>query len=56
MSDPLSRLRGLASEINARDEELRAGFKELEARLKDASGDYSVRGPEPELHVGTLRR
>jgi hypothetical protein len=44
MSDPLSRLRGLASEINARDEELRAGFKELEARLKDASGDYSVRG------------
>ena len=44
MSDPLSRLRGLASEINARDEELRAGFKELEARLKDASGGYSVRG------------
>jgi hypothetical protein len=44
MSDPLSRLLGLASEIKARDEELRTGFKEFEARLKDASGGYSVRG------------
>jgi len=34
----------LASEIKARDEELRAGFKELEARLKDASGGYSATG------------
>lgn len=44
MSDPLSRFRGLASEIKARDEELRAAFKEFEARLKDASGGYSVTG------------
>jgi hypothetical protein len=44
MSDPLSRLRGLATEIKARDEELRAAFKELEAQLKDASGASSVTG------------
>ena len=44
MSDPLSGLRGLASENKARDEELRAGFKELEGRLKDASGGCGVTG------------
>src|ERR1700680_4021083 len=44
MSDPLSRLQGLAGEIKARDEELRAGFKDLEVRLTDASDGYSVTG------------
>src|SRR5258707_9141469 len=44
MRDSLSRLRGLSSEIKARDEELRSYFRELEAQLKEAANGYSVRG------------
>jgi hypothetical protein len=44
MSDPISKLRGLTSEIKARDEQLRAGFKELERELRDATAEYRVRG------------
>jgi hypothetical protein len=44
MSDPLSTLRGLTSEIQARDEELRAAFKELESRIKEASNGCNLRG------------
>ena len=34
MSDPISKLRGLTSEIKARDEQPRVGFKELERELR----------------------
>ena len=44
MSDQMSRLRGLADKNKVRDEELRAGFKDLEAQVKDASGGYAVTG------------
>jgi len=44
MSDPISKLRGLTSEIKAKEEELRAYFKNLEQQLKDATGGYSITG------------
>jgi|ERR1017187_1147366 hypothetical protein len=44
VSDPVSKLRGLTSEIKAQDEQLRTRFKELEHELKDAAADYCTRG------------
>jgi Abortive infection C-terminus len=44
MNDPISKLRGLTSEIKAREDELRAYFTDLELRLKDAAGGYRIRG------------
>jgi hypothetical protein len=40
----LSTLRGLSSELQARDEELRAIFKRLETRINEASNGRRVRG------------
>lgn len=44
MNDPISKLRGLTSEIEAREDELRACFTDLELRLKDAAGGHSICG------------
>jgi hypothetical protein len=44
MSDPISKLHSMTSEIRAQEHELRAKFKDLEQRLKDAAGGYSIRG------------
>ncbi|MCU1300694.1 MAG: hypothetical protein JWQ87_978 [Candidatus Sulfotelmatobacter sp.] len=44
MNDTLTKLRGLASQIKARDEELRAHFEELESLLNEASAGCKVRG------------
>ncbi len=44
MTDPISRLRGLTSEIKGKELELRAHFSALEQSLRDASGGYSVCG------------
>jgi hypothetical protein len=44
MTDPISKLRGLTSEIKGKEQELRSYFTDLEQRLKDAAGACSVRG------------
>jgi hypothetical protein len=44
MNDPINKLRGLASEIKAREDQLRAYFTDLELRLKEAAGGHSIRG------------
>lgn len=44
MGDPINTLRGLCDESRARDEELRAGFKQLESRLAEASAGLQISG------------
>jgi hypothetical protein len=44
MSDPISKLRGLTEEIEAREAELRAYFRDLSLRLKEAVGGRKVHG------------
>jgi len=44
MSDAISTLRGLSNENRARDEELRVGFKQLEASLVEVSAGLEIHG------------
>jgi hypothetical protein len=44
MSDAISKLRGLANDIKAKEEELRSYFIDLEQQLKDAAGGHSIQG------------
>ena len=44
MGDPINVLRGLRDDSRARDEELRAGFKQLESHLTEASAGLGISG------------
>lgn len=44
MIDPINKLRGLAAEVRAREEQLRTQFEEFERRLKNSAGDNNIIG------------